>query len=95
MRQKNDGSATVWGLPEATEDQIRNAYQLHLKLINPHYRQALKLSQRYLDEYGTRQPTNRELIDLLKVWNIQPALRYDTAIMINGIILENSRGVSS
>ena len=61
IEKKVKRTATVWGTPDATEEQIRDAHSLHLKLIMPNYRKAEKLAQTYMKNYEDK-PTKEELI---------------------------------
>ena len=78
-------NAVIWGTEEATTDQIREAYQLHLRLMSPVYRRAEKLAESYK---GPPNPTQRDLIDYLKVEAIPPRERLDLANMMRGILNE-------
>jgi len=42
---------TVWGLQEATNDQVRDAQLLHIRLCSPKYRTAEKVGQTILEEW--------------------------------------------
>ena len=56
--------AQIWGLPGATEKQIKDAYQQHIKLISPRYRIAY-MHVRKLDEFITGSPSRKNVLDHL------------------------------
>lgn len=57
--------AQIWGLRDASEKQIKEAYQLHIKLISPRYRIAY-MHVKKLDEYMYIEPSRRVIIDYLR-----------------------------
>ena len=74
--------AQIWGLPEATHQQIKDAYQLHVKLINPRYRIAYGHVRR-LDDFIQRVPTEKEIHIHLKDLGVLPhERRFLTTIML-------------
>jgi len=74
--------ASVWGLPDATEAQVRDARQYHLKLTSPIYRKADKIAKRYLQEGKPAKTTEGELVRYLKEINEPPRMRQDLARMM-------------
>jgi len=57
--------AQIWGIRGAAEKQIKDAYQLHVKLISPRYRIAY-MHVRKLDEFMTVESSRRAVIDYLR-----------------------------
>ncbi len=57
--------AQIWGMRDASEKQIKDAYQLHIKLISPRYRIAY-MHVRKMDDFLTREPSRRGVIDYLR-----------------------------
>jgi len=45
---------TVWGLQEATNEQVREAQLLHMRLCSPKYRTAEKVGQTILEEWMSK-----------------------------------------
>ena len=78
--------ATVWGLPEATEVQIKKAYQYHLNLNSPIYRKAHKLTKAYLEAGRSPHVSRGEIITYLKKINEPPRARFDLSRMILHIL---------
>lgn len=56
---------TIWGLPECTGDQIKAAYQLHLRLLSPKYRLAEKVVQDLLKPH-IAEVSYRDIVNYVK-----------------------------
>lgn len=48
---------TMYQTPDATVDQINEAYELHRKLRSPKYRAAREVAQTILEDYLSKKPT--------------------------------------
>lgn len=83
--------ASIWGLSDATEAQVRDACQYHLKLTSPIYRKADKIAKKYLQEGKPATINIGELIRYLKEINEPPRMRYDLARMMRDIFSREAK----
>lgn len=85
--------ATVWGLPSATNEQVKKAYQHHCNLISPKYRAAVRHAENYNHLFGDRPISRRQLVDYLKSVEVEPRMRSDLAQIMEPIL--NEKGVKA
>jgi len=82
---------TVWGLQSATNDQVREAQLLHMRLCSPKYRTAEKVGQTILEQWmakGLREIHYHEIIREVKELKI-PFRGPDIADMAAQYLHEN------
>lgn len=85
--------ASIWGIQDSTEAQVRDARQYHLKLTSPIYRKADKIAKAYLEAGRSPRVSHGELVAYLKEINEPPRMRHDLARMMRDIFSREARAL--